>query len=133
MKAKELWSIPVPSTAVSSSQLILSEANALLRFDFTDESKNDTEYNTGIFFNNVLGLRHDSEGFVTTTMDAYDHLVEIVESDWVAEYRKTNQRIADLFNIKHYAIFLKSCGLYEFIAADFNIQNIRKGGLSDIF
>lgn len=133
MKAKELWSIPVPSTAVGSSQMLYASADVLLRFDYSDEAYNDMEFNTGILFKTVLGFKHDSEGFATTLMDAYDRLVEIADSDWVAEYRKTNPRIADLFNIKHYAIFLKSCGLYEFIAKSYAIEEVREGGLSELF
>jgi hypothetical protein len=87
----------------------------------------------GFFFKTVLGFKHDSEGFATTMMDAYDRLVEIADSDLVVEYRKTNQRIADLFNIKHYAIFLKNCGLYEFIAKNYTIQETREGSLNDLF
>ncbi|SBV99300.1 hypothetical protein KL86CLO1_11172 [uncultured Eubacteriales bacterium] len=133
MNAKELWRIPVPSTAVGSAQMLYAGADVLLRFDYSDETHNDMEFNTGILLKTVLGFKHDSEGFATTTMDAYDRLVEIAESDWVAEYQKANPRIADLFHIKHYAIFLKSCGLYEFIAKSYAIQKVREGGLNDLF
>ena len=133
MKAKELWELPVPSTLVQGEQLICSGADALLRFDYYDTEKNDAMFTAGILFKTVLGFKHDSEGFATTLMDAYDRLVEIVDSDWVAEYRKTNQRVADLFNIKHYAIFMKSCGLYEFIAKRYIVQEIREGGLRELF
>ncbi len=133
MEAKELWRIPVPSTAVGSAQLLYGNADVLLRFDYSDEAHNDTEFNTSILFKTVLGFKHDSEGFATTTMDAYDRLVEIADSNWLSEYQKANPRIADLFSIKHYAIFLKSCGLYEFIAKDFAILKVREGGLNDLF
>ena len=68
-----------------------------------------------------------------TVMDAYDRLVEIVDSDWTAEYRKTNPRIANLFDIKHYAIFLKSCGLYEFISKDYTILKVSEGDLNELY
>ena len=133
MKAKELWRIPVPSTAVGSAHMLYGNADVLLRFDYSDEAYNDTEFNAGILFKAVLGFKHDSEGFAITTMDAYDRLVEIADSDWLSEYQKANPRVANLFNIKHYAIFLKSCGLYEFIAKGFVIQKVREGGLNDLF
>jgi len=133
MKAKELWRIPVPSTEVQGEQLLCTGAEALLRFDYCDVEKNEAMFTAGIFFDAVVGFKHDSEGFAATLMDAYDRLVEIVDSDWVAEYRKTNPRIADLFDIKHYAIFLKSCGLYEFIAKSHAIQKVKEGSLNDLF
>jgi len=133
MKAKELWRIPVPSTQVQGEQMLCTGANVLLRFDYCDVEKNDAMYTAGIFFKSAVGFKHDSEGFATTLMDAYDRLVEIVDSDWVIEYRKTNPRVANLFNIKHYAIFLKSCGLYEFIAKSYTIQEVREGGLGELF
>jgi hypothetical protein len=133
MRIKELWRIPVPSTAVQGEQLLYTSADALLRFDYYDAKKDDTIFNCGIFFKNVVGFKHDSEGFSTALMDAYDRLVEIIDSDWINEYRKINSRVANIFSIKHYAIFLKNCGLYEFIAAEFAIQEARKGGLNDLF
>jgi len=133
MKETELWKLPVPSTMVQGEQLLCTGADALLRFDYFDAEKNDTMFTAGIFFDSVVGFRHDSEGFATTLMNAYDRLVEVVNSDWIAEYRKTNPRIANLYNIKHYAIFIKSCGLYEFIAKNYAIQDTREGGLSELF
>lgn len=133
MKVIELWQTPVPSTQVQGEQLLYTGADALLRFDYYDVDKNDAMFTAGIFFEFVVGFKYDSEGFATTTMDAYDRLVEIADSDWVAEYRKTNPRIADLFHIKHYAIFLKSCGLYEFIAKSYAIQEVKEGSLNDLF
>src|ERR1035437_9238490 len=133
MNSKELWKIPVPSTAVGRAQMLYAGADALLRFDYSDEAHNDMEFNTGIIFKTVFGFRHDSEGFAMTVMDAYDRLVEIVDSDWTAEYRKTNPRIANLFDIKHYAIFLKSCGLYEFISKDYTILKVSEGDLNELY
>lgn len=133
MQAKVLWKIPVPSTALQGEQLLCTGADALLRFDYYDPMKNGAMYTAGIFFDTVVGFKHDSEGFAATLMDAYDQLVEVVDSDWLAEYRKTNSRIADLFQIKHFAIFLKSCGLYEFIAKSYAIQEVSEGGLDALF
>jgi hypothetical protein len=79
------------------------------------------------------GQRHRSEMFISTLMDAYDCLVEIVDSEWVEEFKKINKKIADYWNIKHYAIFLKSYGLYEFIASDYTILETKEGGLSELF
>lgn len=133
MKVKELWRIPVPSTSVGNAQLLYTGADALLRFDYSDEGKNDLRFNSGILFKTALGLRHSSEGFVNTLMDSYDRLVEVEESDWAAEYKKINPRVADLFKIKHYAIFLKSCGLFEFIAKGYTIQGVKAGSLSELY
>jgi hypothetical protein len=56
MKVKELWKVPVPSTAVGSAQMIYAGADVLLRFDFSDDTYNDMEFNTGIFFQDCIGV-----------------------------------------------------------------------------
>jgi hypothetical protein len=57
--------------------------------------------------------------FLTSICDAYDTVVEIVDSKWVKEFYNINRQIADFWKVKHFAIFLDSNGLYEFIARGF--------------
>ncbi len=135
MKVKELWKFPVPSTAIADGgvQLLYPGGDALLLFDYYDESKNDAIFNSGISFKMAQAHRHRSEMFTNTLMDAYDCLVEVTDSDWVDEFKRINKEIADYWDIKHYAIFLKSCGLFEFIASDYSILETKEGGLSELY
>lgn len=135
MKINNLWKFPVPSTCIAEGgvKLIYPGGNAWLLFDYYDEKKNDVIFNTGILFDAVQAHRHSSEKFIKSLLNAYDSLVEITESEWVNQLREVNKEIADYWGIKHYAIFLDSNGLYEFIARDYKILETKEGGLSGLF
>lgn len=134
MKVKELWVFPVPSSAIAEGdvQLIYPGDNAWLLFDYYDVNGNGAVFNSGILFHTPEAIRHRSEMFSINLMDAYDRLVEIEDSDWVAGFRLINRQAADYWKLKHYAIFLKSYGLYEFLASDFTILDTKEGGLNEL-
>lgn len=134
MKVNKLWKFPVPSTCLADGgvKLIYPGGDAWLLFDYYDEKKDDTIFNSGIVFDAVQAHRHSSEKFTKFIFEAYDCLVEIVNSEWVNKLREINKEIADYWNIKHYAIFLDSNGLYEFIARSYKIMETKKGGLNGL-
>jgi len=134
MKVYKLWEFPVPSTCLADGgvKLIYPGGDAWLLFDYYDEKKDDTIFNSGIVFDAVQAHRHSSEKFTKFIFEAYDYLVEIVNSEWVNQLREINKEIADYWNIKHYAIFLDSNGLYEFIARSYKIMETKKGGLNGL-
>ena len=138
MKAKEIWKFPVPSTSMHSCEARLSHtgADSLVQFDYYDKDQ-DIVVNSGILFECVQAHRHlcekflgaKSEEVVKTRFEAYDTLVEYEDSDWVMELREVNKAIADLWNIKHYAILLDSSGIFEFIARGYKIIEPKEGPL----
>lgn len=128
MSTKRLWEFPVPSTTIGDTKLIYNGCDEWLLFDYYDGSK-DEILNSGIVFDAVQAHRHSCELFTPSWMDAYDYLVEVVDSEWVKQLEQINKEIADFWKIKHYAIYLKSNGLFEFIARGYEILNIAKGPL----
>lgn len=135
MEINKLWEFPVPSTCLAEGgvKLIYPGGDAWLIFDYFDEEKDDAIFNSGIVFNGVQAHRHFTEKFVYSLLGAYDCLVEITDSDWVKQLREVNKKIADYWNIKHYAIFLDSNGLYEFIARDYTILGTKGGSINGLF
>ncbi|ATW25304.1 hypothetical protein [Candidatus Formimonas warabiya] len=135
MGTNKLWEFPVPSTCIAEGgvKLIYPGGDALLLFDYYDEEKNDAVFNSGIVFDAVQAHRHTTEKFIKSLLGAYDTLVEITDSEWVKELREINKEIADYWNIKHYAIFLDSNGLFEFIARDYKILETKEGGINGLF
>ena len=128
MDVKKIWQFPVPSTAIEGTKLIYPGGDAWLLFDYYDENQ-DAIFNSGLMFEAVQAHRHSSEMFTVSLMGAYDCLVEIVDSEWVKELNEINKQTADFWGIKHYAIFLKSNGLFEFIARGYEILNVNRGAL----
>jgi len=73
----------------------------------------------GFWFDGVRAYRHRAESHCTDRdLDAYDVLVEVPQSEWVAELlAATPPDMRDLFPMHHYLIYLDSAGCYEVVAA----------------
>lgn len=130
MKLKEMWIFPVPSTQIYHGvNMLYPGANAILLFDY---HKNDHIYKAGIKFEMVRAFRHLSEGFGFLE-GAYDTLVEVENSKWSDELSKVNPFLEKNYNYKlrHFAIYLDSNGLYEFIAHNFMIIEPKLGELDE--
>lgn len=132
MKIIKLWEFPVPSTNIwKGVHLFYPGADVYLLFDYVvDVAGNSEIKNSGIVFEGVMSHKHTSEKFLTSLMNSYDTLVEIVDSDWVKQFYKINFKIAAYWNLKHYAIFLDSNGLYEFLARGYEVLETNDGEMS---
>jgi hypothetical protein len=128
------WEFPVPSTYLTSSgvKLVYPGGKAYLLFEYYDTENDDEIFHSGIMFEAVMTHKHTSEKFLTTLLGAYDALVEIEDSDWLAQCRAINEDVFDFWNLKHYAIFLDSNGMYEFVAKGFTLLETESGGLSEL-
>jgi hypothetical protein len=129
MDNNKLWEFPVASTALAEGgvKLIYPGGDAWLLFDYYNED--NAVFNSGILFDTVLAHKHTSEKLISTLMGAYDYLVEIADSEWLEQLREINQQTVDYWKLKHYAIYLDSNGLYEFIAKSYRILETKAGGL----
>lgn len=129
MDINKLLEFPVASTALAEGgvKLIYPGGDAWLLYDYYD--KNNTIFNSGILFDTVLAHRHTSEKLIKSLMGAYDYLVEILNSEWLEQLKEINKQTIDYWGLKHYAIFLDSNGLYEFIAKSYKILETKAGGL----
>ena len=140
MKTNKLWVFPVPSTSIHNGgvRLLYPGGDAWLVFDYYDIENNYT-YNSGILFEGVQAHKHicekflesESEQNVKFIMNAYDTLVEFVDSDWIKYLQKLDKKTADYWNIKHFGILLDSNGFYEFIARSYKILERKEGGLDE--
>ena len=126
METKKLWRLPVPSTAIEGTKLIYPGGDACLLFEYYDEI-DQKFYHSGILFDAVQAHKHTTEAFTSSIMGAYDTLVEIVDSEWIAKLQKINRQAAALWRIRHYVLFLKSAGLFEFIARNYRIMETKEG------
>lgn len=132
MDIKKLWEFPVPSTCINGGvKLYFAGGDATLKFDYYDEEKNDNIFNGGVLFEAAISHRHSSEKFTKFISEAYDTLIEINDSTWVQELKSLSPEWAEYWKIRHYAIYLDSYGLYEFIARDFNVLKINEGAMKE--
>ena len=130
MKLVECWEFPVPSNCISNSvSLKYNQGDAVLLFDYYDEEHDDKIYNGGILFKSSVAHRHSYEKFTKYISGTYDKLVEIEGSEWIKELREISPEWATN-ELTHYAIYLDRYGLYEFIAQEFSIFEVKEGILN---
>lgn len=132
MSIQKLWEFPVPSNCIANGVvLIYAGGDAIIKFDYFDENENGVIYNGSIRFKSVMAHRHSTEKFTNFIQGAYDTVIEIQNSKWAKELYKLNPEDSKYWDIKHYAIYLDSFGLYEFIAQKFIQQNTTKGEIPE--
>jgi hypothetical protein len=110
-----LREISVPSTDIRDVIFEDGQGGVRLRFTFWRE---DELIEEGIRFDRVRAHRHRAESHCTVWhIDAYDTLVEVRDSEWVAELREAMpEDMRGLFEMHHYMIYLDSEGCYEVVA-----------------
>lgn len=113
-----LAELPVPSTALRTDPVFEHPGGeALLRFEF---ERDGVAYRGGLRFEKVRAYRFRSEGHVTSwhVRGAYDTLVEVIGSDWVAELLAAEPPEAwGCWEIRHFMIYIDGAGCYEIGAA----------------
>jgi hypothetical protein len=131
MKLVEQWVFPVPSNCISTSvSLTYKQGDAVLLFDYYDEEQDDKVFNGGIKFISTVAHRHFAEKFTKYISGTYDKLVKIEESKWISELKEISPEWVKN-DLIHFAIYLDSYGLYEFIAHEFSVLDIKEGILSE--
>lgn len=130
MKLIEQWVFPVPSNCIYNGvSLKYRKGDAVLLFDFFDEEDNDRVFSCGIIFISTVAHRHSSEKFTKYISGTYDKLVIIEDSKWVSELMAIGSEWAN--DINHYAIYLDSYGLYEFISQEHLVLDVKEGVLNE--
>jgi len=98
-------------------------------FDYFDENRNDETFTGSLIFESTISHKHTSEKFLRTIGGAYDTLIEVCDSEWIAELSKISPEWAEVWKPRHYAIFLDGYGLYEFLAKDYKHIPEKRGSL----
>ena len=57
--------------------------------------------------------------FTAEMYDAYDTVVEIVDSEWLMTMKKMNETDFNFWQPKDFAVYLDGMGLYQFVAKGF--------------
>lgn len=114
---KPIYTVPVASTACTREAFLdCSGIAPTIRYEYEGELG---ECHTGIKFNQVSAFRKRGERCCSAwhIEGAYDTLVEVEGSSWLAEM--TND-VPELYRANwkphHYMIYLDSVGCFEFLA-----------------
>jgi hypothetical protein len=113
--------LPVPSTSFTSDACFEHPGGeAVLRFEYLREGE---RFRGGIRFEKVRAYCFRSEGHCTAwhVEGAYDTLVEVTPSDWVAELLQAEPAETwGRWEVHHFMIFVDSAGCYEVAAQEWS-------------
>jgi hypothetical protein len=129
MKKIKLYTLSEPSTSsYSDVRAEFDAGNFMLRFDFDREG---APFHGGLHFVNLRAVRYHGEShcLLWHIEDAYDTLVEIVDSEWTAEMRKAQPESKYNWDMDHFMIYLDSAGCYEVAASSWRALIEQKGPL----
>lgn len=135
MNAEKLWTFPVPSTNIATKVLMTYDgANVDLKYDYFDEEQNSKTYNGGIKFISAVAFRHSDEKFTRPEFirSGYDTLIDVRDSHWLKELTDLNREFTSNRNLRHFAIYLDSYGLYEVIAGSYQFLEEQEGSLKKV-
>ena len=113
---KAIYQAPVPSTAFSTEAVLCAN---VVRFGYQVDG---SDRRSGLRFKRVKATRTRVESACTAWHidDAYDTLVEVENSPWVAEVQAETtdrqHRLGETWTMHHYMIYLDSAGCFEFLA-----------------
>jgi hypothetical protein len=112
----ERWELPYPSTELEDVRF--SEGgDGSVGLDLL-HYQGGTLYRLGLRFDRVRAYRHRAESHCTVAhIEAYDALMEVEDSEWVAELLEAMPAdMRDDFEMHHFMIYLDSSGCYEVVA-----------------
>ncbi|MDX2147680.1 MAG: hypothetical protein SFZ23_09180 [Planctomycetota bacterium] len=112
-----LYTVSVASTSFTVEAYFDEQGDSpAIRFGYEQEGR---KYKGGIKFTRVTATRRRAERCCTPWHidGAYDTLVEVEHSDWVAELRADmHERWRDAWNMHHFLVYFDSTGCFEIIA-----------------
>jgi hypothetical protein len=117
-EAREIWSLPVLSQEFRDGPVVeLDRCAVRLRYDYETES-GDYAWQE-IVFEGVEAFRFTGHASCTVDMiDAYDVLVEVVDSAWVSRLQEARREPAP--PLRHLRIYFDELGCYEVVATGFD-------------
>lgn len=134
MKTKVLWTFPVPSTQQSDAvDLFYLNGDIWLQYEFYYTANDEHYYHSFIKFDGAFNFRHTSDYAIEVLPDCYDEIVEILDSEWLYKFKRRDKDLADRLRLKHYAIYLDSNGLFEFLASGFKAYEVIDGKKVDFY
>ncbi|HVK37689.1 MAG TPA: hypothetical protein VNA88_04200 [Candidatus Kapabacteria bacterium] len=117
MRKRRILEVDVPSTDfIEEAYWDGRGAAPALRYSFADRG---SIVSSGIQFASVKALRKRSENLCTAWHidEVYDALVEIEDSEWMAELRADADGYPEFLDgMHHYMIYLDSVGCFEVVA-----------------
>ena len=119
---RQLGELPTPSTAIISGVSVVGDGGSVtLRFEF---DRDGDIFKSGVTFARVRATQWRAESHCTRwhIEGAYDTVVEVEVSPWVAELEASQSSSPRTpWVMKHFMLFIDSEGCFEFVAESFEL------------
>ena len=118
MEINKMFELPMLSSELDEEIRVEIEnfnVNIIVTYFDTNERK------LIICFKNALCHIHTSKRFTKQMLNAYDKIVEVVNSEWLSELQKLNEIDFAFWKPRHFAIYLEKLGMYQIIAQEYEI------------
>lgn len=120
MKSKIKYELPIFSSSLEQDPIIESkDMNMEVKLVGMDEKKKLRKI--VIMFNTVLCNKYTAARFTPKLYDSYDRVVELVDSEWLAELKNINKEYFNYWKPSHYIIYLDGVGMFQFIAQGYEV------------
>lgn len=121
MKSEIKYELPMFSSSLEREPQIEFK-NMDVKIIIKGYDENDVICETEIKFITVIGFKHTSPRFTSELYDAYDKVVEVIDSDWLEELKKINEEDFAYWSPKHYVLYLDGFGIYQFVAQSLEVK-----------
>lgn len=115
MKSKVKYELPIFSSSLEKDPLIRTK-DMDMEIELLGADKDGRLKTIIIRFRSILCNKYTSARFTSQLYDSYDKVVELLESEWLKELERMNERDFRYWKPKHYAIYLDEIGMFQFIA-----------------
>ena len=121
MKSEIKYELPMFSSCLVNEPQIEFK-NLDVKIIIKGYDKNDVICETEIKFISVIAFKQNLPRFTSELYNAYDKVVELIDSKWLKELKKIDKEEFTYWNPKHYILYLDGYGMYQFIAQSLEIE-----------
>lgn len=121
MKIEVMYELPVFSSGLEEDPIIKTK-DLDMEIELIGKDENEQLRKIIITFHGVFCNQHTSARFTPKLYDSYDKVVELVDSEWIMELKRINEDDFNYWRLKHYAMYLDSVGMFQFIAQSFEVR-----------
>lgn len=120
MKSEIKYELPIFSSNLEKDPTVgEKDMNKWIELVGVDENNKLREI--VIQFNAVICDKHTSARFTPKLYDAYDRIVELIDSEWLKELKRINEEDFNYWNPKHYIMYLDGVGMFQFVAQSYEV------------
>lgn len=114
------YELPMLSSNLTQDPIIRFE-DMDVKIEIEGYNEEDKLNKITITFISVLCIKQTSARFTPKLYEAYDRIVELINSEWLEKLKSVNEGDFNYWKPKHFILYLDGIGMYQFIAQSFEV------------